>query len=94
MKSFGPGIRDTAMRKILITGGAGFIGSHLAEALLEQGHEIVCLDDPSTGSLENILPLKDHPRPRFVLGSILEEAKVGGLFLESVIAYQKERMAR
>ena len=67
------------MRKILITGGAGFIGSHLAEALLEQGHEIVCLDDLSTGSLENILPLKGNPRFRFVLGSILEEDKVDGL---------------
>jgi UDP-glucose 4-epimerase len=67
------------VRKILITGGAGFIGSHLAEALLEQGHEVVGLDDLSTGSLENILPLKDNPRFRFVLGSILEEDKVDQL---------------
>jgi nucleoside-diphosphate-sugar epimerase len=50
--------------KILITGGDGFIGSHLAEAPLGAEHEVVCLDDLSTGSLENILPLKTNPRFR------------------------------
>jgi UDP-N-acetylglucosamine 4-epimerase len=45
------------MRKILITGGAGFIGSNLCEALLEAGDYVVCLDNFSTGHMENILPL-------------------------------------
>ncbi|MDR2775378.1 MAG: SDR family oxidoreductase [Tannerella sp.] len=45
------------MRKILITGGAGFIGSNLCEALLETGDKVVCLDNFSTGHVENILPL-------------------------------------
>src|SRR5512137_2612283 len=70
---------EMIMKKMLITGGAGFIGSHLSEALLKQGHEVVCLDDLSTGTLENILHLKDNPHFRFVLGSILEEGKVDEL---------------
>jgi UDP-glucose 4-epimerase len=48
--------------KILITGGAGFIGSHLAEACLEQGHDVYIIDDLSTGSLDNIEHLKQDPR--------------------------------
>ncbi len=49
------------MKKILVTGGAGFIGSHLCEALLAQGHDVVCLDNYYTGSKENILHLRDNP---------------------------------
>ena len=48
--------------KVLITGGAGFIGSHLAEAYLEQGDEVYLIDDLSTGSLENIKPFTEDPR--------------------------------
>ena len=48
--------------RYLITGGAGFIGSHLAEALLGRGEEVFVLDDLSTGSVENIRHLKSHPR--------------------------------
>jgi UDP-glucose 4-epimerase len=50
------------MMKVLITGGAGFIGSHLAERYLERGDDVCVLDDLSTGSIDNIRPLKDHPR--------------------------------
>jgi len=46
----------------LITGGAGFIGSHLAEALLARGYQVQSLDDLSTGSIAHIEPLKAHPR--------------------------------
>ncbi len=50
------------MPRILVTGGAGFIGSHLVDFLLQQGHEIICLDNYFTGSKENLLHLRDHPR--------------------------------
>ena len=48
--------------RALITGGAGFIGSHLAELLLKQGHHVAVLDDLSTGRLENIQHLFHAPR--------------------------------
>lgn len=51
--------------RILITGGAGFIGSHLTERLLNEGHEVVCIDDLSTGSVDNIAAIRKHPRYRF-----------------------------
>jgi UDP-glucose 4-epimerase len=56
--------------KALITGGAGFIGSHLAEHLLDTGHEVVAIDDLSTGSLDNISALQTDPRFRFVLDNV------------------------
>ena len=49
------------MKRILITGGAGFIGSHLCKKLLDEGNEVICLDNYFTGSKSNILPLMDHP---------------------------------
>ena len=48
------------MKRILITGGAGFIGSHLVERLLNEGNEVICLDNFFTGSRQNILHLLDH----------------------------------
>jgi UDP-glucose 4-epimerase len=58
----------------LITGGAGFIGSHLAEALLGQGHEVLVIDNLSTGRWENISHLARHPRFHFAQASIEERA--------------------
>jgi UDP-glucuronate decarboxylase len=49
------------MKRILVTGGAGFIGSHLCERLLNEGHDVVCLDNYFTGSKQNIVHLLDHP---------------------------------
>ncbi len=49
------------MKKILITGGAGFIGSHLCERLLKEGNEVICLDNFFTGSKNNIIHLLDNP---------------------------------
>jgi len=48
-------------KKILVTGGAGFLGSHLCERLLDDGHEVICLDNFFTGNKQNILHLIDHP---------------------------------
>ncbi len=59
--------------KILITGGAGFIGSHLAERLLNEGNYVTVIDDLSTGSLENIQSFKDHPKFEFHTGTILDK---------------------
>ena len=56
--------------KALITGGAGFIGSHLAERLLEDGHKVVAVDNLSTGRLENIQNFKDKPGFDFIEGDI------------------------
>lgn len=64
---------------ILITGGAGFIGSHLADALLSQGHRVLALDNLSTGSHENIQHLLGRKDFEFVLGSILNSDLVDDL---------------
>ena len=48
-------------KRILVTGGAGFLGSHLCERLLEQGNDVLCVDNYFTGTKRNIVPLLDHP---------------------------------
>src|SRR5512139_2091289 len=54
------------MARYLITGGAGFIGSHLCESFLNQGHEVLCMDNYSTGAKHNIAPYLKNPRFRFI----------------------------
>ena len=56
--------------RLLITGGAGFIGSHLAETYLQRGDEVSIIDDLSTGSVENIQHLKKHPRFEYTIDSV------------------------
>lgn len=73
--------------KALITGGAGFIGSHLAEALLAREDEVVVLDDLSTGSLQNILPIMRHPRFQFVRGSIMDPQTVADAVASCDVVY-------
>jgi UDP-glucose 4-epimerase len=58
--------------RILVTGGAGFIGSHLVDALLDRGHEVVAVDDLSTGNVENLRSALARPAFRFVEGSVLD----------------------
>ncbi|MFD0774453.1 NAD-dependent epimerase/dehydratase family protein [Streptomonospora algeriensis] len=62
--------------KAVVTGGAGFIGSHLCDHLIAQGHEAVALDDMSTGSESNLEQLNGHPRFELVKGSVLDRALV------------------
>jgi nucleoside-diphosphate-sugar epimerase len=56
--------------RVLITGGAGFIGSHLADAYLERGDEVLVIDDLSTGTIENIRHLKNNPRFHYTIDSV------------------------
>ena len=60
------------MKKILVTGGAGFIGSHLCKKLLEQGNEVICLDNLYTGSISNIEPLMDNNNFNFIEHDVME----------------------
>src|SRR5262245_14787192 len=57
----------------LLTGGAGFVGSHLAEALLDQGHNVFVIDDLSTGSMSNIAHLKHRPNFEYVIDTIMND---------------------
>jgi UDP-glucose 4-epimerase len=59
--------------RVLITGGAGFVGSHLAEALLARGDEVYVLDDLSTGSIDNIAQLKSHPGFHYTIDTVTNE---------------------
>jgi UDP-glucose 4-epimerase len=59
--------------RVLITGGAGFVGSHLAEALLARGDEVFILDNLSTGSIDNVVHLKSHPRFHYTIDTVSNE---------------------
>jgi UDP-glucose 4-epimerase len=73
--------------RILVTGGAGFIGSHLVDALLAEGHTVTALDNLSTGRWENLAHLSDHPAFRLVRGDILDAGLVGRLVAEADMVY-------
>jgi len=62
--------------RFLVTGGAGFIGSHAADVLLARGDEVVAFDNLSTGRLDNIRHLADHPGFRFELGDVLDQDRL------------------
>ncbi|MCW2876634.1 MAG: NAD-dependent epimerase/dehydratase [Sphaerisporangium sp.] len=72
-------MNDPAGKTYLITGGSGFIGSHLTDALLARGDSVAILDNLSTGRRANIAHVADHPRLRFVHGSVLDELIVDEL---------------
>ncbi|MEP7205982.1 MAG: NAD-dependent epimerase/dehydratase family protein [Casimicrobiaceae bacterium] len=65
--------------RVLITGGAGFIGSHLAERLLDDGHAVVVLDNLSTGTLDNLTLVRDRPDFECVIGSVRDASLVDEL---------------
>ena len=56
--------------RVLITGGAGFIGSHLSDLYISRGDEVFCIDDLSTGSFDNIAHLKGNPKFRYTIDSV------------------------
>jgi len=70
MDSVPSAILSSAASPILVTGGAGFLGSHLVERLLAEGHAVVVVDDLSTGSLENLRAVKNHPRLRVIHSTV------------------------
>ncbi len=73
--------------KALVTGGAGFIGSHLCEKLLELGHQVTVIDDLSTGRMSNIEQLVDNPEFTFAIESILNETVMDRLVCECDIIF-------
>ena len=68
------------MKKVIVTGGAGFIGSHLTELLLSRGYHIIIIDDFSTGKIANIEPLLKSMKVDFIQGSITELPLLQNLF--------------
>jgi UDP-glucose 4-epimerase len=73
--------------RILITGGAGFIGSHLADAYVERGDQVFIIDDLSTGSFENIRHLKDHPRFHYTIESVHNQPVTAELVDQSDVIF-------
>lgn len=73
--------------RYLITGGAGFIGSHLADRLLQRGDQVSILDDLSTGSVENIRHLKSHPKFHHVFDTIQNRSLLAELVDESDVVF-------
>jgi len=73
--------------RVLITGGAGFVGSHLAETLLQRGQHVTIIDDLSTGSMENFAPIRQLPHFRFAIETIMNEAVMDRLVSECDVIY-------
>src|SRR4051794_19165747 len=84
-----PGIGDDKRprRSVLVTGGAGFIGSHLCDRLLKTGNEVFALDDLSTGSYRNVEHLVEHENFHLVVDSVLSSAVVSELVHRCDVVY-------
>jgi UDP-glucose 4-epimerase len=88
-KSNGSGVSlfGTQRYRALITGGAGFLGSHLAEALLKEGHEVLILDDLSTGNITNIHHLKQYGQFRYWIDTLANRSLLAELVDESDVIF-------
>lgn len=75
------------MQRCLVTGGAGFIGSHLSERLLEMGYEVTILDDLSTGRRENLASIEHHPRLKLRTGSITDSVLLAEVMANVDVVY-------
>lgn len=75
------------MKHVLVTGGAGFIGSHLVEALLARGYEVTALDDLSTGSIRNLDEAKKHERFSYYIDSVMNERLMAELIDRADMVY-------
>ena len=75
------------MQRCLVTGGAGFIGSHLSERLLELGHEVTILDDLSTGRRENLAAIENHPKLQVRTGSITDPVLLADVMSKVDVIY-------
>jgi UDP-glucose 4-epimerase len=73
--------------RVLITGGAGFIGSHMSDALIRQGHQVTIVDDLSTGRMENFAHLRAMPHFQFVIETVMNETVLDRLVSECDIIY-------
>ena len=73
--------------KVLVTGGAGFIGSHLVEALIEKGQQVISIDNFSTGREENFSKIKNHPSFRFIKGDVSNATLLDELICSSDAIY-------
>jgi UDP-glucose 4-epimerase len=80
-------VSSRAKKKALVTGGAGFIGSHLAELLLREGQEVYVLDDLSTGSMRNVAHLTRRPDFHLVVDSVLSNSVVNELVYKCDVVY-------
>jgi len=82
------------MEKVVVTGGAGFIGSHLAEELIRKGYFVTILDDLSTGKLENIDGLLKQGRTEFIRGSVIDLDLLKKAFKDTIYVFHLAAIAR
>jgi UDP-glucose 4-epimerase len=83
----GGGSTNKSGRRVLITGGAGFIGSHLSELLLARGYRVTAIDDVSTGSLANVQHLQENDEYSLVIDSITNEVVMDRLMSETDVTF-------
>ena len=83
-ETIGPNAKRSVRARSFVTGGAGFVGSHLCDRLLEKGHEVICCDNLLTGDVQNIEHLKSHPRFAFVRHDVTVAAALSVLLNQAL----------